>query len=342
MIGYYLLMNPREVDLRRVDLNLLVAFDALMSERSVTRAARQLNIGQSAMSSTLARLRKLLDDPVLVRSGRELVATPFAESVAKQVREVLGTVESILARRVDFDPATATRTFTVIASDYSSLTFFTPLLSRLAAEAPGVRLKIAPPAGDYVERLRRNQVDVVVMPREVFTDFKSFPHQFLFSDRFVCAVDENNPAVGKTITLEQFSSLPYLATSCGHEVSPAEAQLDQFGITRNTEVTTAFGLAPILLSGTRMIALIHERLAHTMAHQTSLRLLEPPMPLRPINQLMLWNAHAETDPAHQWLRHRLMAMAAELDHTQPELEPTRPGADRDHEAAAPAPLADVG
>src|ERR1022692_3634834 len=83
MIGYYLLMNPREVDLRRVDLNLLVAFDALMSERSVTRAARQLNIGQSAMSSTLARLRKLLDDPVLVRSGRELVATPFAGGVAR-------------------------------------------------------------------------------------------------------------------------------------------------------------------------------------------------------------------------------------------------------------------
>ena len=88
------------------------------------------------------------------------------------------------------------------------------------------------------------------MPREVFTDYGSFPNQFLFSDRFVCAVDANNPDVGETISLEQFSSLPYLATSCGHEVSPAEAQLDQLGITRNTEVTTAFGLAPILLSGT--------------------------------------------------------------------------------------------
>jgi DNA-binding transcriptional LysR family regulator len=323
-------VSPREVDLRRVDLNLLVAFDALISERSVTRAARQLNIGQSAMSSTLARLRKLLDDPVLVRNGRELVATPFAESLAKQVREVLGSIEAILARRVDFHPATAARTFTVIASDYCSLTLFTPLLSRLAAEAPGVRLKIAPPAGDYVERLRRNQVDVVVMPREVFTDFGSFPHQFLFSDRFVCAVDADNPDVGETISLEQFSSLPYLATSCGHEVSPAEAQLDQLGITRNTEVTTAFGLAPILLSGTRMIALLHERLARTMAHQTSLRLLEPPMPLLPINQLMLWNAHAEADPAHQWLRQQLTAMAAELDRPQPELEPTRPGTGQHH------------
>jgi DNA-binding transcriptional LysR family regulator len=95
-------------------------------------------------------------------------------------------------------------------------------------------------------------------------------------------------------------------------------------------VTTAFGLAPILLSGTRMIALLHERLARTMAHQTSLRLLEPPMLLLPINQLMLWNAHAEADPAHQWLRQQLMAMAAELDRAQPELEPTRPGTGQDH------------
>jgi DNA-binding transcriptional LysR family regulator len=155
---------------------------------------------------------------------------------------------------------------------------FTPLLSRLAAEAPGIRLKIAPPAGDYVERLRRNQVDLVVMPREVFPDYGSFPNRFLFSDRFVCAADANNPDVGETISLEQFSSLPYLATSCGHEVSPAEAQLDQLGITRNTEVTTAFGLAPILLSGTRMIALLHERLARTMAQQTNHRLLEPARP----------------------------------------------------------------
>jgi DNA-binding transcriptional LysR family regulator len=168
------------------------------------------------------------------------------------------------------------------------------------------------------------------MPREVFTDFESFPHQFLFSDRFVCAVDTNNPDVGEMISLEQFSSLPYLATSCGHEVSPAEAQLDQLGITRNTEVTTAFGLAPILLSNTRMIALLHERLARTMAHQTSLRLLEPPIPLLPINQLMLWNAHADADPAHQWLRQQLMAMAAELDRGQPEPEPTRPGTGQDH------------
>ena len=125
--------------------------------------------------------------------------------------------------------------------------------------------------------------------REVLGSFQDFPHEELFQDRFVCAVDAANDAVGSSISLEEFSAMPYLATSCGHEVSPAEAQLDMPGISRNTEVTTAFGLAPLLLAGTRRIALIHERLAIQLAGQTSLRLLEPPMALQPITQLMLWS-----------------------------------------------------
>jgi DNA-binding transcriptional LysR family regulator len=175
----------------------------------------------------------------------------------------------------------------VVASDYAMITFLTPLLAQLETEAPGVRLWVSSPDDDYEERLRRGRVDLVIMPREVFVSHRDFPHQFLFQDRFVCAVDADNCSVGGSISLEEFSTLPYLATSCGHEVSPAEAQLDMLGIARNTEVTTAFGLAPLLLRGTRRIALIHERLAWFLSDQTSLRLLEPPMPLQPINQLML-------------------------------------------------------
>lgn len=151
------------------------------------------------------------------------------------------------------------------------------------------------------------------MPREVFTAHHDFPNALLFSERVVCVVDIDNDAIGDTVSLAEFSSLPYLATSCGHEVSPAEAQLDAMGIVRNTELTTAFGLAPMLLSGTRRIALVHERLAKKLAQQASLRLLEPPMPLQPINQLMLWTSRADNDPGHQWLRRRILAFATELD-----------------------------
>jgi DNA-binding transcriptional LysR family regulator len=300
-------------ELHQVDLNLLVALDALLAERSVTRAAERLCVGQSAMSSTLARLRRLFDDPLLVRDGRVLVPTPFGVSLAKPVREVLDGVEAILAGRSAFDPCHDERTFSVIASDYTMVTFLTPLMARLEEEAPGVRLWVTPPGDDYVERLARGRVDLVVVPREVFAPHREFPHRPLFEDRFVVAVDADNDTVGDTISLDEVSALPYLATSCGHEVSPAEAQLDALGIVRNTEVTTAFGLAPLLLRGTRRIALVHERLAWFLADQTSLRLIEPPMPLQPIHQLMLWANRSEHDPGHQWLRQRLTAFADQRD-----------------------------
>lgn len=302
------------MDLNRVDLNLLVAFDALVAESSVTRAASRLSVGQSAMSSTLARLRKLLDDPVLTRQGRDMVPTPLAQELAGPVRDVLEQIDRLLDRPGAFDAATTTRTFTVLASDYVTVTLLTPLLERLAVEAPGISLHVVPPAADYVERVRRGQVDLAVMPQEVFTAYQEFPHQVLFRDRFVVAVDAANPDVGDSISAEQFSTMPYQASSCGHEVSPAEAQLDRLGIQRNTEVTTAFGLAPLLLQGTPRVALLHERLARSLAGQAGIRLLEPPFALEPITETAIWPTRVDKDPAHQWLRTRIARLATTLDH----------------------------
>ncbi len=117
----------------------------------------------------------------------------------------------------------------------------------------------------------------------------------------LCAVDVDNEAVRQTLSLEQFSSLPYLATTCERGKTAAEEQLDRLGISRNVEFSTTFGMVPTLLSGSRMIALVHERLARALADQTALRLLEPPMPLQPIHLLMLWTSSAETDSGRSWL-----------------------------------------
>ena len=142
-----------------------------------------------------------------------------------------------------------------------------PLRARLAVEAPGVRVRVTPPAVDDAERLRRNRADILITPREVFPDHQGFRNTFLFSDRLLCAVDVGNEAVGRTLSLEQFSSLPYLATGCGRGETAAEAQLDRLGISRNVEFSTTFGMVPSLLSGSRMIALVHERLARALADQ---------------------------------------------------------------------------
>ncbi|MGO4596334.1 LysR substrate-binding domain-containing protein [Terrabacter sp. 2RAF25] len=298
------------MDLHRVDLNLLVAFDMLMTERSVTRAAQRLSVGQSAMSSTLNRLRKLFDDPLLIREGRGLVATPLAESLAISVGELLTGIDSVLSQRDRFDASSAERTFSIIANDYLTMTFLQPLIARLSTDAPGIRLRIFPTGDDFAEQLRGHRADLLVIPQEAFEDHAEFHFRVLFRDRYVVAVDEDHPEVGDQISLEQFGSLPYLATSSGHRRSLAEMQLDFLGVPRRTEITAGFGLAPFLLRGTRLITLVHERLALRIGEAAGIRLLEPPIRrLQPITEIMAWTSRTDQDPGHRWLRDQLLDLA---------------------------------
>ncbi|WP_213571442.1 LysR family transcriptional regulator [Rhodococcus sp. USK13] len=301
-------------DLRRIDLNLLVAFEALMSERSVTRAAERLGIGQSAMSSTLGRLRKLLGDPVLVRDGRRLVATPFAESLIEPVRRLLNDAEHLLARRETFNPATDSRTLTVLIVDYHlTLTFLQPVLARLEQEAPGVRLHIEMPGEDFIGRLSRHEVDLLIIPQEAFPDYRQFPHRALFRDRYVVAADAHHPDIGGRISYDQFCTLPYLATWSGRTLSLIERQLDVMGVPRNLEITTDSGVAPFLLRDTRMITVVQERFALAIAKQANLQLSE--VPVKNINfstETMIWSQRTDSDPAHQWLRQLLADMSSEF------------------------------
>jgi DNA-binding transcriptional LysR family regulator len=264
------------------------------------------------MSLTLGRLRRLFDDPILIREGRGLIATPLAESLTEPVRDLLTGIENVLSQRDHFDPTTAERTFSVIANDYLTMTFLQPLIGRLSTEAPGIRLHIFPTGDDFADQLKRNRADLLVMPLEAFEAHAQFHHRVLFRDRYLVAVDADHPDVGDEITLEQFSTLPYLATSSGHLRSLAEMQLDFFGTPRNTEITAGFGMAPFLLRGTRLITLVHERLGHKIREAAGIRLLEPPLPrLQPITEIMAWTNRTDQDPGHRWFRQSLIELAGE-------------------------------
>jgi DNA-binding transcriptional LysR family regulator len=317
MIGICL-MDVRDsaqpVNLHGIDLNLLVALDALLAERNVTRAGQRLSLSQPAMSAALARLRRLLDDPLLVRCGRVLEPTPFAESLADPVRDILFRVEHALAHRLRFDPASDTRTFSVVASDYATVILLRPLFEHLADLAPKVRVAVAPFSPDFEDELRRDQADLLVVPREVAGGkLADFPNETLFTDRFVCAVWREHPGVGKTITVEQLSELPYLTYGAGTLSSFVDVQLDALGIERQVEVTTqSFVIAPFLLRGTRFFTMVQERLAREVAEAAEIRLLEPPVGLRPITEVMFWHPRHTSDPAHLWLRGHLGRLAAGL------------------------------
>lgn len=300
------------MELNRVDLNLLVALDALLDERSVTRAADRLSVGQSAMSATLVRLRKLFDDPIFVRQGRNLVATPFAESLVEPVRDALTRIETVLSAGRTFDPKTDSRTFSVLASDYTTMVFLKPLLVRLAKIAPNVVLSIRPAGDDFVDQLRRNDADLLIIPQQVFPGVEEFPHRVLYSDRFVAVTDRANTSVGQKLTMKALSESRYLATTSGRYKSYVEVQLDDLGITRKIEITAGFTVAPQLLAGTDFITVIHERLAKLVAPTLGLRLMELPVELEPLTEVMLWTSRSNDDPAHRWLRAQIRSLAADI------------------------------
>ncbi|OJX64543.1 MAG: hypothetical protein BGO95_08735 [Micrococcales bacterium 73-13] len=304
-------MSGESFDLRRVDLNLLLAFDALMAERGVTAAAARMSITQSAMSAALARLRRLFDDPIMVRDGRTMTVSPLAEALTGQVRDILNEVQSLLASRSEFDPATDRRTFTITTSDYEGIAVLHPLLQRLATEAPGVLLRIQPAEHEIADRLARNQVDLVVAPREVFPRVGDFHHEELYTDRHVIVGDARNPLLGETITVERFSAMPYVATHLELYPSLVEAHLDRVGIARNVQMTVGFLLAPMLVQGTSLITLTSEILARRLSGPAGLRLLEPPMELPLLSTTMAWTPRVHDDPAHRWLRSRLREVARE-------------------------------
>ncbi|MBY8862283.1 LysR family transcriptional regulator [Nocardia sp. CA2R105] len=301
-------------DLQRVDLNLLVAFDALMAERSVTRAAERMAVGQPAMSASLARLRKLFNDPLLVRDGRVFVPTPVAESLTGPIRQSLSIMEGALGRRRTFDPTVDQQTFTLLASDYVLLVLLKSLLSEVAAEAPRVRINVRPISGDYADQLRRGQIDLFIVPREIERSDTPLLSEDLFHDRLVCAVDVDHPEVGDAITREQFQTLPYLAYDGGPLPSAAQLQLRARGAERAIDVTTqSFVVAPLMLRGTRFLTLVHERLGRSLATQAQIRLLEPPVVLTPITEAMFWSPRHQDSPAHRWLRERIRQSAEMLN-----------------------------
>ncbi|MBY6681487.1 LysR family transcriptional regulator [Rhodococcus sp. BP-316] len=300
------------MDFRQVDLNLLVAFDVLMSEQNVTAAARRLSVGQSAMSSTLSRLRALLDDPVLERRGRTMFPTPLAQSLVGPVREALTKFNSVLTEPPSFEPAQDHRSFTVMASDYASMAVLQPLLVALPTEAPHVELRIQPVSASFLDDLTADNVDLTIVPlaaADTITD--SFEFQTLYTDPYVIAVDADNPLVSDGITLEQFSSLPYLASNDGNAPTIVETQLDRLGIPRRLDVTTGFGIAPFLLRDTPFVSVIPASLASTVAEGARLKLLTPPMPLEPITEVMVWAGRNHDDPSHRWLRERLADIASQ-------------------------------
>ncbi|WP_291039832.1 LysR family transcriptional regulator [Herbiconiux sp.] len=305
------------MNLRSIDLNLLVSLDALLNESSVSRAADRMRVGQPAMSATLARLRALFDNPLLVRVGRELRLTPFAEALREPLAEVLAGIEAVVNAGVAFDPATSSRTFTVMASDYVALVLLRPLMERLRSVAPGVRLVITPVGPDLLMQLGRSQTDAVVVPREILPSRLDLPHETLFEDSFVCVTDAAlGNREGSGFSAGDLTTAPYLQSNQGQMTTLVDGRLRAHGIQRDPEVvTTSFVMAPFLLPGTNLFTIVQRRLAlELMGDDARYQIFPPPIDLGVITETMVWSPRYGADPGHRWLREQLADLASQGDH----------------------------
>jgi LysR family nod box-dependent transcriptional activator len=296
------------MNLSGLDLNLLVALDALLSERSVTRAAQRVGLSQPGMSNALARLRRLLNDPLLVRQGATLVPTARAEALIGPVHEALELIRGALDVPVRFDPATDRRSFRLSCSDYSVLMLIGRLVRALAADAPAIVVEVLPRLADAPRALANGDVDLVIEPPEIMGD-ADLESLRLWDDRWECCVWEGNTRVGKRMTLERYTALGHLTYSMGGAGQPValpDIHLGRLGVPRRIEVSVeSFLLAPFLLQGTDLVTLIPKRAEAFLRRIGDIRVLESPIELPGLVETLWWHPRSTADPAHAWLRTRI-------------------------------------
>ena len=302
----------RQVDLSSVDLNLLKLFEALVRERSVTRAGLHLGLSQPAASRALGRLRTMLGDRLVVRGRAGLELTPRAEALAGPVSRLLDDVRGIVAP-AEFDPARATGRIAIASHDHLSLVVLAGSVARFERHAPGLSLHIAPPVGDNVGLIEQGSADLALGLFETVPG--SLHRRSLYTDDFVCLVRAFHPVLDDGLGLERYLALRHVAvTISGVGESAVDAALAARGHARRVALRVPHFLAgAMLVADSDMILTLPRRLARRLADKLPLALADLPLPVPPVAPAMLWHERVHGDPAHAWVRQQLVEVAAAFD-----------------------------
>lgn len=285
-----------------IDLNLLVALDALLRERSVSRAARGLGLSTSAMSRTLSRLRATLGDPILVPAGRVMVATPRAEAMTDEVRSLTRAARAVLGPPVDLDVRTLQRDFTIRANEAFVLIHAARLSAAVASVAPGVRLRFAPKPDKAIQPLRDAAIDLDI--GVTAGDGAELRGQTLFEDRFVGVAREGHPLLEDgPVDAVRYAACEHVVSSRrGHFTGPVDTALAELGLSRRVRLMVAsFPAVLAVAAASDLVGLVPRSFCEADLSER-VRMFELPVPTPPFTISQTWHPRMDADPGHRWLR----------------------------------------
>jgi LysR family nod box-dependent transcriptional activator len=297
-----------------LDLNLLMAFDALLDCRSVSAAARRMNLSQPAMSAALSRLRDYFGDDILVADGKRMHPTAYAEALLPQLRECLRSVDALVSSSTKFDPSESRRVFSLIASDYIIAALLAPLVADLAVEAPGVRFDLLSPGDDSPHLIDEGKADLIIAPEGFIRP--DHPAELLFEERHVVVGWSGNPLLHGAPSEAEILAAGHVAVALGAQrtASYADRQLAVMGKSRRVEVTAgSFTAVPWLLMNTPRIALMHERLALAMRSFFPIRIAPIPFDFPVMREMVQHHRARANDEGLSWFRQQL-ARRAQMDN----------------------------
>jgi DNA-binding transcriptional LysR family regulator len=300
------------VNINAVNLNLLVAFDALFEELSVTRAARRAGVTQPAMSNTLSQLRTLFADALFLRHRTGLTPTARAQELAEPIRKGLRLLQGALTGP-SFEPATSERRFVIATSDYVELVLLPALLRRISREAPQVRLALRPwGLHEAPPELARGEVDLML---GFYGQLPPHHHeQPLFDDEYVCVVRRRHPTVKSKLTLAQYLQLSHVLVSAKADgLGSVDRALAARGLQRQIGARVShFLTVPVLVAQTDFVAALDRRVAEVFAGPLGLKLFPPPLKLPKGTIGQVWHEQQHADPGQCWLRALIADVARQL------------------------------
>ncbi|HDR2161735.1 TPA: LysR family transcriptional regulator [Enterobacter cancerogenus] len=293
-----------KADLRTLDLNLLKTLDALLDERSVTRAAARLSLTQPAVSGMLNRLRDYFDDPLFIRVPHGIVPTTRAEELATPIKRILADIDMLL-QPVTFDPLTANLTFTIAATDYALRAVVVPFIAALKTQAPGIRVRVVPVTpGSLVSQLEQGNIDVALITPHTTPD--ELHSRALYDERYVCMMRADHPNAGEPMTLDRFCALEHVLVSYEGEGfrGVTDSALEKIGRTRHVGLSvSSFLVLPDVLAISDMIAVVPERMAE---NRGGMFVCDVPVAVPGFTKSMAWHGRNHRDRAQVWLREILL------------------------------------